>query len=82
MEDTCIIVLVLAGVTLVANIAVCFYTLYLAKKCKDRYRNEGYIAALLDRNFNTNDGHTITFVKNKSNPNDSNPQETPAVSDN
>lgn len=79
MINTCIIILVLAGIALVANVAICLYSLSLMKKYKHRYYNEGYIAALMDNNFGTDKEHTITFVKNNLNSSNNNPQENPAV---
>ena len=47
MTDVCIITLVLSGVALVANIAVCLYTLHLAKQAEHRQKMEGYVEGLL-----------------------------------
>ncbi len=66
MPETCIIILVLAGIALVANVAICLYSLSLMKKYKHRYYNEGYIAALMDNNFGTDKEHTITKRQSQS----------------
>ena len=47
MFETCIIILVLSGITLVANVAVCLYTLHLAKQAESRQRMEGFTSAFL-----------------------------------
>ena len=41
MPETCIIILVLSGITLVANVAICLYTLHLAKQAEHRQYIEG-----------------------------------------
>ena len=48
MLDTWVIVAVLAGLALIANIAVCLYTLHLAKKAAHRQFLEGYITASIE----------------------------------
>ena len=47
MPETCIIILILSGITLVANVAVCLYTLYLAKQVEHTQYIKGFTAAFL-----------------------------------
>ena len=47
MYETCIIILILSGIALVANVAECLYTLHLAKQAESRQRMEGYVEGLL-----------------------------------
>lgn len=44
MTNTCIIILVLAGIALVVDVVICLYSLYLMKKYQHRYYKEGYTA--------------------------------------
>ncbi len=55
MPEACIIILVLSGFALVANVAVCLYTLYLAKQSEHTQYMKGFIAAFLhcEENMNT-----------------------------
>jgi len=47
MYDTCIIILVLSGITLVTNVAVCLYTLHLAKQAEHRQYMKGFTSAFI-----------------------------------
>ena len=47
MIDVCILALILSGVALLTNIAVCLYTLHLAKQAESRQKMEGYVEGLL-----------------------------------
>lgn len=53
MLESWIIVAVLTGITAVANIAVCLYTLYLAKKSAHMQFMEGFTLALVERELQT-----------------------------
>ncbi len=48
MSETCIIILVLSGITLVTNVAVCLYTLHLAKQAEHTQKMEGFIEAFIN----------------------------------
>ena len=50
MYDICIIIiiLVLSGIALVANVAVCIYTLHLAKQSEHRQYMEGFTSAFIN----------------------------------
>ena len=47
MPEACLIILILSGIALVANVAVCLYTLHLAKQAEHRQKMEGYVKGLL-----------------------------------
>ncbi len=47
MIDVCILALILSGVALLMNIAVCLYTLHLAKQAEHSQKMEGYVEGLL-----------------------------------
>ena len=47
MPETCIIILVLSGIALVANVAICLYTLHFAKQSEHRQYMEGFTSAFL-----------------------------------
>lgn len=48
MSETCIIILVLSGITLVTNVAVCLYTLHLAKQAEHTQKMEGFTSAFIN----------------------------------
>lgn len=47
MPEACIIILILSGIALVANVAICLYTLCLAKQAEHRQYIKGFTAAFL-----------------------------------
>ena len=49
MTDALIIICILSGLALSANVAVCLYTLYLAKKLEHAKFLEGYAKAIVER---------------------------------
>ena len=59
MLETWIIVAVLAGIALTANIAVCLYTLYLAKKTTRTQFMKGYTTALIEHVTPTMENETF-----------------------
>lgn len=58
MYDTCIIILVLSGIALVANVAVCLDTLHLAKQAEHRQYMEGFTSAFIQYECETH-GKTL-----------------------
>ena len=54
MLNSWITLAVLSALALIANVAVCLYTLYLAKKSEHRFWTEGYIKGFIDFEANTN----------------------------
>lgn len=58
MPETCIIILILSGIALVANVAVCLYTLYLAKQSEHRQYMEGFTSSFIQYECET---HGITL---------------------
>lgn len=58
MMDICVIVLVLLGIALAANIAVWLYTLYMAKKAKRTHYLEGYARGFLESETNPAGNYT------------------------
>ncbi len=58
MYDTCIIILVLSGIALVANVAVCLYTLHLAKQAEHRQYMKGFTSAFIQYECETH-GKTL-----------------------
>lgn len=70
MYNTCIIILVLSGIALVANVAVCLYTLHLAKQAENRQKMEGFIEVFINyetsnSNFQEHSTHEIQIQKIK-----------------
>ena len=47
MPAACIIILILSGIALVANVAICLYTLRIAKQAEHRQYIKGFTAAFL-----------------------------------
>ena len=69
MSETCIIILVLSGITLVTNVAVCLYTLHLAKQTEHRQYMEGFTSAFIQYEC---EAHGITL--SDSQPEDNTPE--------
>ncbi len=74
MPETCIIILVLSGIALVANVVICLYTLHLAKQAEHRQYMEGFTNAFIhwiEHDCETSNGN---FQKNNipENPNTQN----------
>ena len=67
MYDTCIIILVLSEIALVANVAVCLYTLHLAKQAEHRQYMEGFTNAFIQYECET---HGITLSDSQISPAD------------
>lgn len=65
MPETCIIILFLSGIALVANVAVCLYTLYLAKQSERRQYMAGFTNAFIQYECET---HGITLSDTPENP--------------
>lgn len=64
MIDICILTLILSGVALIANIAVCLYTLHLAKQAEHTQKMKGYVKGLLYSQTSHADGkQRVTEVK-------------------
>ena len=55
MLNSWITLAILSALALIANVAVCLYTLYLAKKSENRFLTEGYIKGFIDFEANTNE---------------------------
>lgn len=53
--NVCILALILSGVALITNIAVCLYTLHLAKQAEHEQKMEGYVQGLLHSQINHTD---------------------------
>ena len=47
MFEPCIIILTLSGIALVTNVAICLYTLHLAKQAEHRQYMESFTSAFI-----------------------------------
>ena len=57
MIDACFIMLVLSGFSLVVQIGMSFYTLYLAKKTEHYFKKKGYCEGFLANNNAYSNGY-------------------------
>ena len=64
MPEACIIILVLSGIALTVNIAVCLYTLYLAQQSQRRQYTKGFIDAFIHRETSSGISHKTLTPQN------------------
>ncbi len=69
MPETCIIILVLSGIALVSNVAICLYTLHVAKQAEHSQYMKGFIEGFINYEWEAH-GKTLS----DSQPEDNTPE--------